>query len=241
MDYLKMGDIILPYQLAASPRAKRINITVANGQVKVTVPRGTSPDQARRFVEAKQNWIWKHVQDYQKKAPNQPLEKNFEAGEHFLYLGESYPLRIIYTPSSAGQIELNQEGIWLFLPAGLPQADRANKIKAILHNWYKAQARTVFSNKLANYAEQLQVTYHTLRIKEQKTKWGSCSHRANINLNWKLIMAPEAVIDYVLIHELAHLRHMNHSPEFWQVVANCQPAYFANRKWLKEHGKELIF
>ncbi len=99
---------------------------------------------------------------------------------------------------------------------------------------YKKLAREVFASKLEKYAKEMGLTYNSFRIKEQKTRWGSCSSKGNINLNWRLIQAPEEVINYVIVHELAHLRYMNHSHEFWQLVSQYSPDYQKWRDWLRK-------
>lgn len=99
-------------------------------------------------------------------------------------------------------------------------------------------ARVLIPERTAYYAEKMQVTYGKLTIREQKTRWGSCSSKGNLNFNWKLVLMPEEILDYVVVHELAHRREMNHSPEFWKVVEHVLPDYRERRKWLREHGKQ---
>ena len=89
------------------------------------------------------------------------------------------------------------------------------------------------------HAKRMKVAFQMFRLKEQKTIWGSCSSKGNINLNWRVIMAPDGGMDYIIIHELAHLTHLNHSKEFWERVAEFMPEYKQWRKWFKEHGQDL--
>ena len=100
----------------------------------------------------------------------------------------------------------------------------------------KKLARKVFAEKCRFYAEQMDVTYGTISVREQKTRWGSCSAKGNLNFNWKLVLMPEEILDYVVVHELAHRQEMNHSPAFWAVVGRIVPDYKERRKWLKENG-----
>ena len=104
----------------------------------------------------------------------------------------------------------------------------------------KAKARKVFSARAAYYAQVLGVSYNRIAIRCQKTRWGSCSSKKNLNFNCLLLYAPEEVLDYVVIHELAHLRYMNHSKDFYALVASICPDYKACQKWLREHGGELM-
>ena len=104
---------------------------------------------------------------------------------------------------------------------------------------YMELARDIFTRKAAYYAAIMNVTYGRISIREQKTRWGSCSSKGNLNFNWRLILAPEEVLDYIVIHELAHRKEMNHSPAFYRVVASVMPDYKEPQKWLREHGQRL--
>ena len=106
---------------------------------------------------------------------------------------------------------------------------------------YKEIARERFCEKAKRYAEKMGVSFHSVTIKEQKTRWGSCSSLKNLNFNWRLIFAPEEVQDYVIIHELAHLIEMNHSPAFWNIVEDTMKNYKVYKKWLNEHGHTLWY
>lgn len=104
---------------------------------------------------------------------------------------------------------------------------------------YMQLARDIFTQKTAYYAAVMHVTYGRITIREQKTRWGSCSSAGNLNFNWRLIFAPEPVIDYVVVHELAHRKEMNHSPAFYAIVQSVLPDYKTQQKWLRDHGASL--
>lgn len=101
-------------------------------------------------------------------------------------------------------------------------------------------ARTVFRQKATLYGDLMQVTFGGITVRDQKTRWGSCSGKGTLSFNWRLMLAPPAVLDYVVVHELCHLTHMDHSKAFWALVESVCPDYRVHRKWLKEHGQELI-
>lgn len=101
-------------------------------------------------------------------------------------------------------------------------------------------AKQEFTKKTIFYAARMQVSYGRITIRDQKTRWGSCSQTGNLNFNWRLILAPERVLDYVVVHELAHRREMNHSPAFWKLVEQVMPDYRVQRQWLKEYGEGLM-
>ena len=114
----------------------------------------------------------------------------------------------------------------------LSEAERARYIKI---------ARDIFTRKTEYYARLMGVTYGRISIREQKTRWGSCSSKGNLNFNWRLILAPEEVLDYVVVHELAHRREMNHSKAFYAVVESMLPDYRRAQKWLRDNGQSLWY
>lgn len=105
---------------------------------------------------------------------------------------------------------------------------------------YQAQAADIFARKAAYYAARMGVTFNKITIRDQKTRWGSCSSRGNLNFNWRLVLAPVPVLDYVVIHELAHRREMNHSSRFWDIVGEMMPDYQIYKRWLRDHGGSLM-
>ena len=105
---------------------------------------------------------------------------------------------------------------------------------------YRAQAADIFARKAAYYATRMGVTFNRITIRDQKTRWGSCSSKGNLNFNWRLVLAHVPVLDYVVIHELAHRREMNHSSRFWDIVGEMMPDYQIHRRWLREHGGSLM-
>ncbi len=108
-----------------------------------------------------------------------------------------------------------------------------------LRKWLRAQAREDLSARVAIHAKTLKVTVGRLFVRDQTSRWGSCSQQKNLSFSWRLVLAPPAVLDYVAAHEVAHIREMNHSPRFWRLVAHCQPDYKIHRRWLKENGAQL--
>jgi predicted metal-dependent hydrolase len=141
------------------------------------------------------------------------------------------------TPSATADTQVDADGA---LTLTVASADEPT-VRAALEAWYRRQAQTIVTERLALWNQRYGFTYHRVTIKEQKTRWGSCSRQGNLNFNWRLLLAPLDILDYVLIHELSHLKEQNHSPRFWAVVALACPEYRARRHWLREHGQELRF
>jgi len=120
-----------------------------------------------------------------------------------------------------------------------PVSDLSAVQKAALEQRYREAAREYIPKRTAYYHTMTGGVYHRITIRDQKTRWGSCSSKGTLSFNWRLMLAPPAVLDYVIVHELCHLTHMNHSPAFWQAVESVCPEYRSLRKWLKDHGNEL--
>ncbi len=121
-----------------------------------------------------------------------------------------------------------------------PQSDLTDTQRAALEQRYIAAAKEYFPKRAAYYQQYTGGSYQRISIRDQKTRWGSCSSKGTLSFNWRLMLAPPAVLDYVVVHELCHLTHMNHSAAFWQKVESVCPDYRAARKWLKDHGHELV-
>lgn len=121
-----------------------------------------------------------------------------------------------------------------------PHSDLSAAQRAALEARYKEAARSYIPKRAAYYQTLTGGTYHRITIRDQKTRWGSCSSKGTLSFNWRLMLAPPAILDYVVVHELCHLTHMNHSPDFWRAVETVCPDYRSARKWLKDHGHELV-
>lgn len=238
MNQIIIGEMVIPYELNISTRAKRIIISVNQGQVKVSVPLGVTERQVQKFISAKQQWIFKHWQQFREQQILK-VRKIYKSGQIFPYRGRNLTIRVGEHGCKTIGVRLIQDNLWINFPGNTPLEKRPDYIKKALIIWYKKQAGQLFRDKLDHYAGIMGVEYKALRIKEQKTKWGSCSAQGNINLNWKVIMAPDVVIDYLIIHELAHLKYLNHSRDFWDLVSDHMKDYKQWRKWLKDNGRDL--
>ena len=121
-----------------------------------------------------------------------------------------------------------------------PVSDLTNTQRLALEKRYIAAAKEYFPKRVAHFHQFTGGSYNRITIRDQKTRWGSCSARGTLSFNWRLMLAPPAILDYVVVHELCHLTHMNHSAAFWQKVESVYPDYRTARKWLKDHGQELV-
>lgn len=204
-----------------------------DGTVSVRAPQHVPQAYLEAFVVQKATWIREKQTEARRRAQalgNPPGGgRRFESGESFLYLGQAYPL----------QISARQSQPLVFADAFQLSREVQPRARQVFETWYKNQARAWFNERLQTLAAQHRLVYASLHLSSARTRWGSCGPTGTINLNWRLIMAPPAVIDYVILHELAHLCERNHSARYWALVAKMAPDYQAQRQWLKANGERL--
>jgi len=179
-------------------------------------------------------WIQKKQAIMREKARN-TKKKLFIDKEEFLYIGQKYKLKIITGARVA--LRLDPKKQLFVLTTGL-NYDSAQAC-AVFLKWYKKRAREVISLSVQTYATRHNFSYKKIRITSALSRWGSCSGKNNLNFTWRLVLSPQEVIDYVVLHELAHLKERNHSKNFWGLVEQMCPLYKTHKKWLKNNGYKL--
>ena len=218
----------LEYTLVRSPKRRKLTITVErNRSVIVHAPVDTSAEKIQQTLETKRQWIYEKTHHPQKyKSLPHPPGKELVNGESMLYLGRNYRIEIV--PNGSGEIAFAQK---FLVPAQLIATRRE-----AFRNWYMARAKAKILPRVQSHARQLGVDYAAAKIADNRYRWGSCTVKNNLNFNWRLIKAPMFVIDYVVVHELAHLIEANHTPRFWNIVKARTTHSDKARTWLKEHG-----
>ncbi|HEY5585926.1 MAG TPA: SprT family zinc-dependent metalloprotease [Ruminiclostridium sp.] len=231
-----LADRELQYTLKRSSR-RTVGIAIEkNGLVKVACPNYTSESYINQLLLNKMQWILEKLANIEAKESKTKKAKVFEDGEYFSYLGKEYKLKLV------GSIDLKRPTVWLEdenFVITLPINFEKEKIRNSLKLWYVERFKLLIEERINNYSKIIGVYPQRITIREQKTRWGSCSAKGNLNFNWKLIMASLEVLDYVVIHELCHMKEMNHSKEFWKLVEYIFPQYKKCRAWLKENGDLL--
>lgn len=214
-----------------SAKRRKLTITVERDRrVVVHAPVGTSDEAIQRVVESRRRWIFEklhHGQKY-KELPHPP-GKELVTGESALYLGRSYRIEVI--AEDAGEIQFTQR---FLIPAS-----HSTRRKGAMREWYFARANEKILPRVERHARDLGVAFRRARIVDNRYRWGSCTVHDNVTFNWRLIKAPTFVIDYVIVHELAHLIEANHTPRFWNVVRTHVPKIEKARAWLTENGQVL--
>lgn len=215
-----------------STRRKTMALKVSAKGVFIHIPKTLPLTIAKNFVTKKTAWIQKKLHQ---QSLRQSTEPKFIDGESLLFLGESYQLRLIQQ-NTAPTVIKNQH--MLELHGRINRLSKTGLRSAIIH-WYKKQAQQYLNTRTALLANKTGLSARSITIKTYKARWGSCSIKGDIFYNWQLMQTPADIIDYVIVHELCHLRQHNHSPLFWQLVEQHYPNYKTARTWLKNNGYTL--
>ena len=209
---------------------------IIGSDLQVRVPEHVGDERVAAFLHRKRPWIRSKVAEIRLLPPHR--NKELVSGESFPYLGRHYRLKIQ---------EGHQVGVCLsggYLKATIRPTEqgeqREARIQQYLHNWYRSRALEHLQEKANRYAQQIGVTPAGVSVRNFKSRWGSCDKKGEVVFNWNIIKAPHAIADYVVVHELCHLIHPNHSKDFWQLVGRHDANYSEHRQWLKERGEALL-
>lgn len=224
------------YEFRRSERATRARIDVDLRGVSVVVPRGSRIDP-ERLLERNASWVVDQQARYEARREAIP-ERRFEVGETFPYRGEPHEVVVERRSKSVVEDGSGDETGTLRLAAHHVEG---TSIERALSCLYRRKAREAFAEAAERYAVRMGVEFGRIEVRNQRTRWGSCSSKGTLSLNWRLVMAPPAVLEYVVVHELAHLEEPNHSPAFWSIVERWVPDYEDRRTWLRENRLELVF
>ena len=220
----KLQDIKI---IRTSRRTKSVSLKVRNGQLEISCPFNTSEIFLKNLIERKKLWIDKNIELSKKN------QKKIDQISNGLITFKGKVLRLVYKKSNLERIVIEGNELKIFY------LDRFRSKKLIIE-WLKLQANNFLEARMLLLSDLIGIKFNSLTIKSYTARWGSCNIKGDIFLNWKLIMLPESVIDYVLIHELAHIKVPNHSKKFWDLIKRKNPDYCKNKKWLKDNGSSFI-
>lgn len=239
---IMLGRQTISYTLRVSTRARRLRLLVrpssggATDGLEVVVPQGVGIARVEAVLREKESWIvrtLRRVAEETARTAPPPLT----TGRTLSFAGREIRLAVALG-AAEGRFRAALVGGVLTLTVATHEQE---VIRAALVAWYRRQAKMIIAERLVHCNAAYGFAFGRVSIKEQKSRWGSCSRQGNLNFNWRLLLAPLPVLDYVVTHELAHLKEMNHSPRFWQLVGRGCPDYLAHRRWLRQHGNELRF
>jgi len=242
MPEIQIGENTIPYTIRKSKRAKNliIKIGVDHG-VEVVIPHRARIDSVEPFLRRREDWLLQNHLYYQAQRDHQD-GRQFITGETLPFMDQILMLDVEQkTRGKRTSVELDEDTLRLIvrLRSDIEDAEHREETTSAIEKWYREQAKAILVPLTRQIAEQYGFSPKNIAIRGQKTRWGSCSSNGNLNLNWRLLLAPSEAMKYVIIHELCHLRELNHSKRFWQLVGEYCPDYRKWRKWLKDNDTTL--
>ncbi len=221
---------MIHYQLQRHRRSQNIRIKIeANAQVVVVAPHDCPLHFINMFVEKNEDWITRNIAKIQQHSALRDTHPN-----EVMIFGQIYQKHITFSSSFPIGVHIQEKNMIIN-----PVTNSDSSIQKLIDQFLKNTATKYIVPRTHQLANTMNIHFRDITLKNQKTRWGSCSSQGNLNFNWRLVHSPPEVIDYVIIHELAHRKEMNHSPKFWQIVAQFDPEHMKHRGWLKRHGMAL--
>ncbi|MER2061126.1 MAG: SprT family zinc-dependent metalloprotease [Niallia sp.] len=197
------------------------------GNIVVLAPKKTSDERVIQVLEVNWDQIQTKLNEMQKRM-NGPLEKVYENNESFLYLGNTYPIQIVQDITiTQERVEFDNEALHIYV-----QHHDKGKIKQLLRRYYYQRSKALVDERVSFYQSNFKTKPRSIRITDSKTNWGTCDSNFQLTFNWRLAMAPLEVIDYVVVHEMCHMVHLNHDRSFWRLVGKLMPDYKEKENWL---------
>lgn len=229
MDKIYLGNACIPYTLKKRKRTS-IGLKINDEGLVVSTPIGEPLHAIESLLKKQAAWILRNLEKWKQRKSTQLI---WSLDTRYPLLGSSWQLAI----QESGALKMIPEDAQKRKDLTLQVTPLTlQQIEHFVMAWYFDQALTCFNERIAHYRPKLNVPYPKLRLSRAKTRWGSCNSQGVIHLNWRLVQLPLELVDYVVIHELAHLIEMNHSPAFWKQVARIYPEFHTARKRLKEYG-----
>jgi len=222
----------LSIEVVRTKRRKTASIKVIDGAVQAIVPDQLSDGRIEELIQKRTPWIRQKLR--QQSETVIPKSKEYVSGESFTYLGRNCRLKVL----SGNNREVKLKGGYLNVSVSKKSKD--GDIRNALIEWYEEHALDRLTEKTNRYAKIMGVSPNSISVRDYKSRWGSCSSKGEISYNWRIIIAPHHIVDYIVVHELCHIKHPNHSPAYWKSVKREISDYEVYRQWLKEHGSSLV-
>lgn len=222
------------WRLMRSPTAKKLRIKVGPDGIKVVLPEGRDIHEAVAFITANRAWVAEQLERTRKllaaRRPKKPIDG------HIAFRGKDVAVRVVYSEywRAPNKVALDDGAITITCPP-----DSKTSVNRSLENWLRKQARERIQQHVAEAAKRLNRSPNRIYVMGQRTKWGNCSALGNVSFNWRLIMAPDAVLHYIVMHEMVHLAIPDHSRKFWLTVQSLCPEAERARQWLVANGQRL--
>lgn len=231
MPVFRIGETEFDYTLRRSPTAKKASLTVTPQSFELMVPEDATESQIEAVLHRRRAWILETARHMQERAKAQVRVYRFVTGAKVPYRGRMTKMTI--EPFDGSLVDVSfRNGFMIRKPAGLAPDSADAVIESALRLWLKRRVRDDIRDFIRRHGARHALKPRGIQIKDQKHMWGSCGQDRQINFNWHLIFAPKPVLEYAVVHEICHLRHRNHDPEFWQLVGQILPDWEARKAWL---------
>ena len=229
---VRLGEREIEFQLKRSANRRRAVLSVDERGLTVSVPWRTSERYIARFLQDSASWIMRKLDTWEAQKPRR---RSWQAGELIDFLGRQLQLHLEDAPITLVALADDHR-----LALSMPAPHERDTVRAAVVKWYRRHAQTHFERRVEHYSRHLGIEPPRVFLSDAQTRWGSCSASRRVRLNWRLMQAPPDVVDYVVAHELAHLKEMNHSIRFWCIVGRMCPEYEAARAELNAMGQHYM-
>ncbi len=225
----------IDYTIARSARRRSVSIEVRAGKVVLRAPMAVADSVLLTFLAQKADWVRRKIAEQQVSVNTVPT-RSYEAGALVPFMDQE--LTLVIGMGSAAAVKRVDNNLHVLLSSRSSQS-REQQIKRLVSRWYQQQALIVLTQKTQQLCQRMALACTQVTIKATRSKWGHCTSAGAIQYNWQILLAPEAIVDYLVAHEVSHLRHHNHSAEFWALVASVCPDFKQQRRWLKQQSAHL--
>lgn len=231
----------IPYEVKRTTRRNSVRLKIVDGTVRVLIPKTFAKRRVPSVIKENLDWIRQKLAEHQSQLDL--AQQGYSSGSNFPYLGSNY--RLGFCASLEEMVLLDEANLLIRVANEDNQQEykevvSKEVVSRVLSDWYVKQANKELVERTRKYADVVKVQPRSIAVKSYRSRWGSCSINGDIRYNWRLIMAPPEVVDYVVIHELCHILHHNHSKDFWLAVASFCPNYRDRSHWLRQYGFPLL-
>lgn len=234
MNELVIGNAKIEYSLRMSVKARKLKFVITPHNVELVIPEIADDNRIHEFIEKKKKWVFLKLNEVNDKAEKHLSSKpyQYQSGAKILYRGRMIKLSVIDSKSGESKVSY-KHGFHVQVPERLTPSEKHRNAKDVLDEWMKERVRKDVAGFIKVYGEKLQLYPKDFRVKEQKHLWGSCGKDNIININWRLIQAPKQILEYVVVHEICHLKYRNHSDAFWALIESVFSEVDRCKRWLE--------
>ncbi|MDN3436490.1 SprT family zinc-dependent metalloprotease [Planococcus sp. APC 3900] len=232
------GNKEITYSVVESRKRKHLNIAVADGEVILTIPFATKPEVYEPLLRTKAPWILKQLTDYEELELNNG-ELQFRSGEKLPYLGRYYRLKVTKNSALSASLHFSKGRFEATVPEELSVDEQRAQLYPLYKQWIQEKGQSFAEKRIQRFIQRLGRAPSGVAVRSMEKRWGSCTPQQKILLNWRIFLAPVTMVDYVLAHEVAHLKEMNHTYVYWETLRMLIPDYEERKEWLRINGNQL--